>query len=228
MKFLFIAGYLLASQWLAGAQAVASPGPNKVAWHRISLSPEASISLPGAVKAKLGRDTAIKVFASYSQHVVCTAVVKKLNLPTALAAELNPYAVYQGVIKGAINNLANGRIVRQTPFTLASQHGLEVELELPGQPNLAPSYYLHMLYANGWLYICSWRQLAAPTTAPVPDDAAARRSFFATLQLRPGSRSLATTLVTGGRVGWVMLRVLALLSVLLAAIAVGWRYFRRA
>lgn len=167
-------------------QVAAAPAPDSIAWKRVALPAGASVELPTSATAMPISDAGTQAYfantpgATYA--IVC-APIDSTAYPYS-NSRLTPEeltTVYEANIKSLISDEAPARVLRRTPFELAGQQGLDVEIDLPATVSLGGTKFLRIIYASHRVYILTWRATLAD---PTSDGPAGRTRFFNSLQVK--------------------------------------------
>ena len=161
---------LFALPLVAGAQTSAADSADSAQWRRFPLGVAGSIELPSSAKSSF--INGLPLYSAYTTSTVYVAIASKVadeNFP-ADATERDQF--YDNVLKKFTEENPQARLVRRTPFEVAGQHGLDVQIDWPGEANFSRTKYERLLCCNGSYYFITWRQLAGHDATDDPADRA--------------------------------------------------------
>jgi hypothetical protein len=167
-------------------QVAAAPAPDSITWKRLALPAGASIELPASVTAMPVSDLSMQVYFANTPgatYVAVCAVIDSTSYPYS-KSRLTPdelATVYETNIKSLIGDEASAKVLRRTPFELAGQQGVDVELTMPATALLGSTKFARIIYASHRAYMLTWR---ATLANQANDESASRTRFFNSLQVK--------------------------------------------
>ncbi|AIZ64024.1 hypothetical protein PK28_10560 [Hymenobacter sp. DG25B] len=146
-------------------------------WQKVDLGDSVTVDFPG--QATMLEVQGQKAYRLIDGETIYLAVVQQNSYKVnPSSAELDEF--YNGVIKGILDVVENGKVISKRPFTIAGYDGLDLQISTPDRADLPAVKFMRILQINGNGYTLHYYTSEAGEKAE--DSKANRTKFFASLQ----------------------------------------------